>query len=67
MVLLIPPSFLCPCPCPCGPPIQLITEQAYLPLPRGAEIEGKCASTESEIQISWKNNAYTLHFYFSKV
>ncbi|XP_059897416.1 LOW QUALITY PROTEIN: lysosome-associated membrane glycoprotein 5 [Gadus macrocephalus] len=46
--------------------IDLITEQAYLPLPRGAEIEGKCASTESEIHISWKNNAYTLHFYFSK-
>lgn len=47
--------------------VQLITEQASFNLPRGAEIEGKCDSTESEIHISWKNNAYTLRIYFSKV
>lgn len=47
--------------------LQLITEQAAFTLPRGAEIEGTCGSTESEIQISWKNNAYTLRIYFSKV
>ncbi|KAG7258234.1 hypothetical protein CRUP_014301, partial [Coryphaenoides rupestris] len=46
--------------------IDLITEQASLPLPRGAEIEGSCAPTESEIHISWKNHAYTLSIYFSK-
>ncbi|KAK1888848.1 Lysosome-associated membrane glycoprotein 5 [Dissostichus eleginoides] len=46
--------------------IDLITEQAAFTLPRGAEIEGTCGSTESEIQISWKNNAYTLRIYFSK-
>ncbi|XP_016889057.1 lysosome-associated membrane glycoprotein 5 isoform X2 [Cynoglossus semilaevis] len=46
--------------------IDLITEQASFNLPRGAEIEGKCDSTESEIHISWKNNAYTLRIYFSK-
>ncbi|XP_049913736.1 lysosome-associated membrane glycoprotein 5 isoform X1 [Epinephelus moara] len=46
--------------------IDLITEQAVFTLPRGAEIEGKCGSTESEIHISWKNNAYTLRIYFSK-
>ncbi|XP_071384039.1 lysosome-associated membrane glycoprotein 5 [Centroberyx affinis] len=46
--------------------IDLITEQASLSLPRGAEIEGKCGSTESEIHISWKNNAYILRIYFSK-
>uniref|UniRef100_A0A3B4TZQ5 Lysosome-associated membrane glycoprotein 5 n=1 Tax=Seriola dumerili TaxID=41447 RepID=A0A3B4TZQ5_SERDU len=47
--------------------IDLITEQASFTLPRGAEIEGKCGSTESEIHISWKNNAYVLCIYFSKV
>ncbi|KAI4802329.1 hypothetical protein KUCAC02_020177 [Chaenocephalus aceratus] len=47
--------------------IDLITEQAAFTLPRGAEIEGTCGSTESEIQISWKNNAYTLRIYFSKL
>nr|XP_043904920.1 lysosome-associated membrane glycoprotein 5-like [Solea senegalensis] len=46
--------------------IDLITEQAAFTLPRGAEIEGKCGSTESEIHITWKNNAYTLRIYFTK-
>lgn len=46
--------------------IDLITEQASFTLPRGAEIEGKCGSTESEIHITWKNNAYILRIYFSK-
>lgn len=47
--------------------LQLITEQASFTLPRGAEIEGKCGSTESEIHITWKNKAYTIRIYFSKV
>lgn len=47
--------------------LQLITEQASFTLPRSAEIEGKCGSTESEIHISWKNKAYTLRIYFVKV
>lgn len=47
--------------------LQLITEQASFTLPRGAEIEGKCGSAESEISITWKNKAYTLRIYFSKV
>ncbi|KAF7653881.1 hypothetical protein LDENG_00076210, partial [Lucifuga dentata] len=46
--------------------IDLITEQASFTLPRGAEIEGKCGNTESEIHITWKNKAYTLRFFFSK-
>ncbi|XP_061785035.1 lysosome-associated membrane glycoprotein 5 [Nerophis lumbriciformis] len=46
--------------------IDLITEQASFTLPRGAQIDGKCGSTESEINISWKNNAYTLRIFFSK-
>ncbi|XP_053699529.1 lysosome-associated membrane glycoprotein 5 [Synchiropus splendidus] len=46
--------------------IDLITEQASFTLPRSAEIEGKCGTTESEIHISWKNRAYTLRIYFSK-
>lgn len=47
--------------------LQLITEQASFTLPRSAEIEGKCASTESEIHITWKNKAYNLRIFFSKV
>ncbi|XP_076016211.1 lysosome-associated membrane glycoprotein 5 [Genypterus blacodes] len=46
--------------------IDLITEQTSFTLPRGAEIEGKCGSSESEIHITWKNKAYTLRIYFSK-
>ncbi|KAM9778646.1 lysosome-associated membrane glycoprotein 5 [Syngnathus typhle] len=46
--------------------IDLITEQASFTLPRSAQIEGKCDSTESEIHISWKNHAYTLRIFFSK-
>ncbi|KAG9344672.1 hypothetical protein JZ751_010358 [Albula glossodonta] len=46
--------------------IDLITEQASLSLPRGAEIEGKCGNTEAEIQISWINNAYTFRIFFMK-
>ncbi|XP_051909504.1 lysosome-associated membrane glycoprotein 5 [Hippocampus zosterae] len=45
--------------------IDLITEQASFTLPRGAQIDGKCGRTESEIHISWKN-AYTLRIFFSK-
>ncbi|XP_028295538.1 lysosome-associated membrane glycoprotein 5 [Gouania willdenowi] len=46
--------------------IDLITEQASFTLPRSAEIEGKCGTTESEIHIAWKNNAYTLRIFFSR-
>ncbi|XP_061561129.1 lysosome-associated membrane glycoprotein 5 [Phycodurus eques] len=46
--------------------IDLITEQASFTLPRGAQIDGKCGSTESEIHISWKKNAYVLRIFFSK-
>ncbi|TNM95131.1 hypothetical protein fugu_017890 [Takifugu bimaculatus] len=44
----------------------LITEQASFTLPRSAEIEGKCDSSESEIHITWKNKAYSLRIFFSK-
>lgn len=47
--------------------LQLITEQAAFTLPRSAEIDGKCGTMESEIHITWKNSAYTLRIYFSKV
>ncbi|TWW69083.1 Lysosome-associated membrane glycoprotein 5 [Takifugu flavidus] len=46
--------------------IDLITEQASFTLPRSAEIEGKCDSSESEIHITWKNKAYSLRIFFSK-
>lgn len=46
---------------------QLITEQASLSLPRGAQISGTCGSSEAELHVSWSNNAYTFRLYFSKV
>ncbi|KAJ8009496.1 hypothetical protein DPEC_G00089480 [Dallia pectoralis] len=46
--------------------IDLITENAYLALPRGADIEGKCGEQEAQISISWRDNAYTLRIYFVK-
>nr|XP_023990435.1 lysosome-associated membrane glycoprotein 5 [Salvelinus alpinus] len=46
--------------------IDLITENAYLALPRGADIEGKCGSQDADIHISWKDKAYTLRINFVK-
>ncbi|XP_053141854.1 lysosome-associated membrane glycoprotein 5 [Hemicordylus capensis] len=46
--------------------VDLITEQAYIPLSRGAEEQGKCGSNESELHISWMDKAYTLRLYFVK-
>uniref|UniRef100_A0A674NFN2 Lysosome-associated membrane glycoprotein 5 n=1 Tax=Takifugu rubripes TaxID=31033 RepID=A0A674NFN2_TAKRU len=50
----------------CRLPCLLITEQASFTLPRSAEIEGNCDSSESEIHITWKNKAYSLRIFFSK-
>ncbi|TSK58029.1 Lysosome-associated membrane glycoprotein 5 [Bagarius yarrelli] len=47
--------------------IDLITEQASLSIPRGAQIAGTCGSSEAELQVSWSNNAYTFRLYFSKI
>ncbi|XP_016372839.1 lysosome-associated membrane glycoprotein 5-like [Sinocyclocheilus rhinocerous] len=47
--------------------IDLITEQASVSIPRGAQIAGKCGSSESELQISWINHAFTFRIFFSKV
>lgn len=46
---------------------QLLTEQADIPLARGAEMKGKCGSNESELEISWLQQAYTLKLFFLKV
>ncbi|XP_016304309.1 lysosome-associated membrane glycoprotein 5 [Sinocyclocheilus anshuiensis] len=46
--------------------IDLITEQASVSIPRGAQIAGKCGSSESELQISWINHAFTFRIFFSK-
>uniref|UniRef100_A0A670HS32 Lysosome-associated membrane glycoprotein 5 n=1 Tax=Podarcis muralis TaxID=64176 RepID=A0A670HS32_PODMU len=46
--------------------VDLITEQAYIPLSRGAEEQGKCGSNEAELQIFWIDKAYTLRLYFVK-
>lgn len=51
-------------PTPC---LQLITEQADIPLSRGAEMKGKCGTNESELEISWLEQAYTLKLFFLKV
>ncbi|XP_075781800.1 lysosome-associated membrane glycoprotein 5 [Pelodiscus sinensis] len=46
--------------------VDLITEEAGIPLSRGAEMKGKCGPTESELQISWLDKTYTLKLYFLK-
>uniref|UniRef100_A0A8D0ECQ4 Lysosome-associated membrane glycoprotein 5 n=1 Tax=Salvator merianae TaxID=96440 RepID=A0A8D0ECQ4_SALMN len=46
--------------------VDLITEQAFIPLSRGAEEQGRCGTNESELQISWTDKAYTLRLYFVK-
>ncbi|NWR69979.1 LAMP5 protein, partial [Centropus unirufus] len=47
--------------------VDLITEQAEIPLSRGAEMKGKCGTNESELEISWLEQAYTLKLFFLKV
>uniref|UniRef100_A0A8B9SBA1 Lysosome-associated membrane glycoprotein 5 n=1 Tax=Apteryx owenii TaxID=8824 RepID=A0A8B9SBA1_APTOW len=39
--------------------VDLITEQAEIPLSRGAEMRGKCGTNESELEISWLDRAYS--------
>uniref|UniRef100_A0A8C6ZPY4 Lysosome-associated membrane glycoprotein 5 n=1 Tax=Nothoprocta perdicaria TaxID=30464 RepID=A0A8C6ZPY4_NOTPE len=46
--------------------VDLITEQAEIPLPRGAEMRGKCGANESELEVSWLERAYTLRLLFLK-
>ncbi|XP_025919962.1 lysosome-associated membrane glycoprotein 5 [Apteryx rowi] len=46
--------------------VDLITEQAEIPLSRGAEMRGKCGTNESELEISWLDRAYTLRLFFVK-
>ncbi|NWW85428.1 LAMP5 protein, partial [Rhynochetos jubatus] len=46
---------------------QMITEQADIPLSRGAEMKGRCGTNESELEISWLEQAYTLKLFFLKV
>ncbi|NWZ96243.1 LAMP5 protein, partial [Nesospiza acunhae] len=47
--------------------VDLITEQADIPLSRGAEMKGKCGTNESELELSWLDQAYTLKLSFLKV
>ncbi|KAJ7412665.1 Lysosome-associated membrane glycoprotein 5 [Willisornis vidua] len=46
--------------------VDLITEQADIPLSRGAEMKGKCGTNESELELSWLEQAYTLKLFFLK-
>ncbi|XP_071294570.1 lysosome-associated membrane glycoprotein 5 [Agelaius tricolor] len=46
--------------------VDLITEQADIPLSRGAEMKGKCGTNESELELSWLDQAYTLKLSFLK-
>uniref|UniRef100_A0A452H876 Lysosome-associated membrane glycoprotein 5 n=1 Tax=Gopherus agassizii TaxID=38772 RepID=A0A452H876_9SAUR len=46
--------------------VDLITEEAEIPLARGADVRGKCGTTESELQVSWLDKVYTLKLYFVK-
>ncbi|XP_078261756.1 lysosome-associated membrane glycoprotein 5 [Rhinoraja longicauda] len=44
--------------------VDLITEQADISIPRSAAVKGRCGRNESELQISWADNAYTFKLYF---
>ncbi|XP_012694836.1 lysosome-associated membrane glycoprotein 5 [Clupea harengus] len=46
--------------------IDLITEQASVPLPRGAGVEGMCGPNEAELHIYWANNAFIFRIFFVK-
>ncbi|XP_067901828.1 lysosome-associated membrane glycoprotein 5 [Heterodontus francisci] len=46
--------------------VDLITEQADVSIPRGAEVKGKCGNNESELQISWLDSTYSFKLYFVK-
>lgn len=46
--------------------VDLITEQASIPLSRGAEERGRCGANESELQISWAQRAFSLRLSFVK-
>lgn len=46
--------------------VDLITEQADIPLSRGAEMKGKCGTNESELELSWLDQAYILKLSFLK-
>ncbi|XP_020841507.1 lysosome-associated membrane glycoprotein 5 [Phascolarctos cinereus] len=46
--------------------VDLITEQADIPLSRGAEMKGRCGHNESELQVFWVDNAYALKMLFVK-
>ncbi|XP_063297572.1 lysosome-associated membrane glycoprotein 5 [Pelobates fuscus] len=41
-------------------------EEANIQLPRDTDIKGKCWSNESELHLSWADNAYTLKLFFLK-
>ncbi|XP_041036003.1 lysosome-associated membrane glycoprotein 5 [Carcharodon carcharias] len=46
--------------------VDLITEQADVSIPRGADVKGKCGHNESELEISWLDNAYSFKLFFVK-
>ncbi|XP_043842910.1 lysosome-associated membrane glycoprotein 5 isoform X2 [Dromiciops gliroides] len=46
--------------------VDLITEQADIPLSRGAEMKGRCGHNESELQVFWVDKAYALKMLFVK-
>ncbi|KAM9061696.1 lysosome-associated membrane glycoprotein 5 [Sarcophilus harrisii] len=46
--------------------VDLITEQADIPLSRGAEMKGRCGQNESELQVFWVDKAYALKMLFVK-
>ncbi|XP_068921485.1 lysosome-associated membrane glycoprotein 5 [Petaurus breviceps papuanus] len=46
--------------------VDLITEQADIPLSRGAEMKGRCGHNESELEVFWVDKAYALKMLFVK-
>ncbi|XP_055494915.1 lysosome-associated membrane glycoprotein 5 [Leucoraja erinacea] len=44
--------------------VDLITEQADISIPRSAAVKGRCGRNESELHISWADNAYSFKLNF---
>nr|XP_056712767.1 lysosome-associated membrane glycoprotein 5 [Euleptes europaea] len=46
--------------------VDLVTEQASIPLSRGAAEEGRCGPRQAELQIAWARQAFSLRLSFAK-
>ncbi|XP_075452141.1 lysosome-associated membrane glycoprotein 5 [Ascaphus truei] len=51
---------------PASNEVDWISEEANIQIPRSADIKGKCGNNETELHLSWMDNAYILRLFFAK-